>query len=58
MLTNFRQLCALCSFGALLIIAGFFLTSLPVFIQILFLLAGLTVCIMTMIGLFRFYKNI
>lgn len=54
---NFRRLCALCSLGALLIIAGFFLTSLPVIIQILFLIAGLVVCGYTMVGLFRFYRN-
>lgn len=57
MLTNFRVLSALTSLGALLIIAGFFLTMLPVSIQIIFLLAGVITCIITMYGLFKYYKD-
>ena len=58
MLENFRVLCALCSLGALLILAGFFLTMLHVIIQILFLVAGLVTLCVTMVGIVKYYiKN-
>ena len=55
MLENFRALSALCSLGALLIIGGFFLTSVPIPFQIFLLLAGLVVCCITMSGLIKLY---
>lgn len=55
MLENFRVLSALCSLGALLIISGFFLTNIPVLLQIVLLLAGLVVCCITMYGLIKLY---
>ena len=57
MLDNFRVLSALCSLGALLIIAGFFLTMVPILIQIILLLAGfITLCI-TMYGIVKSYSK-
>ena len=55
MLQNFRVLAALCSLAAMLILAGFFLTQLPLLIQIFLLIAGLIVSCITMFGLIKFY---
>ena len=57
MLNNFRVLSALCSLGALLIIAGFFLTMLPIGIQIVLLFAGFVTCCITMYGIVMFYSQ-
>ena len=57
MLENFRVLSALCSLGALLIIAGFFLTMLSVWIQVVLLFAGLVTCCITMYGIVKFYNK-
>lgn len=55
MLQNFRVLAILCSLAAMLILAGFFLTQLPLLIQIFLLVAGLIVSCITMFGLAKFY---
>jgi hypothetical protein len=55
MLQNFRVLSALCSLAAILILAGFFLTQLPLLIQIFLLIAGLIISCITMFGLLKFY---
>ncbi len=57
MLENFRVLSALCSLGALLIIAGFFLTMLHVWIQVVLLFAGFVTCCITMYGIVKFYNK-
>ena len=57
MLGNFRVLSALCSLGALLIIAGFFLTMLPVWTQVVLLFAGLVTLCITMYGIVKFYSK-
>ena len=57
MLQNFRLLATLCSIAALLILAGFFLTQLPLLIQISLLLAGLIISCITMFGLVKFYMT-
>ena len=55
MLQNFRVLATLCSIAAILILAGFFLTQLPLLIQIFLLIAGLIVSCITLFGLIKFY---
>ena len=55
MLQNFRVLSALCSLSAILILAGFFLTQLPILIQIILLVAGLITSGITMYGLIKYY---
>ena len=57
MLDNFRVLSALCSLGALLIIAGFFLTMISIWIQIALLLAGIVTCCITMFGIVKYYSK-
>ena len=57
MLDNFRVLSALCSLGALLIIAGFFLTMISIWIQIALLLSGIVTCCITMFGIVKYYSK-
>ncbi len=55
MVKEFRTLALLCSLSALLILIGFFLTSIPVPLQIIILLAGVGFGIYTLIGLIRLF---
>lgn len=53
MVTNFRTLALLCTFSSLLILLGFFVTSIPVPAQIIILVVGLAFGIYTLIGLIK-----
>lgn len=55
MMKDFRTLSALCAASAVFILLGFFLTETPVFLQILLLLIGLVIGIITLIGLVKLF---
>lgn len=55
MVTNFRTLALLCAFSALLILIGFYLTSIPVIAQIIILAVGLAFGIYTLICLIKLF---
>ncbi|WP_431028600.1 hypothetical protein [Lysinibacillus sp. LZ02] len=53
MIKDFRILSALCAASALFILLGFYLTKTPVMFQILLLVVGLIIGIITLIGLVK-----
>ncbi|MFF5996832.1 hypothetical protein AAGS61_19145 [Lysinibacillus sp. KU-BSD001] len=53
MIKDFRTLSALCAASALFILLGFYLTKTPVIFQILLLVIGLIIGIITLIGLVK-----
>ncbi|KGR87930.1 hypothetical protein [Lysinibacillus odysseyi] len=55
MMKDFRVLSALCAASALFISLGFFLTETPVLLQILLLVIGLVIGIITFIGLVKLF---
>ena len=55
MLRDFRTLSALCAASAVFILLGFFLTEIPIPLQILLLLAGLIIGVITLIGLVKLF---
>ncbi|MGM9950765.1 MAG: hypothetical protein ACI33P_11585 [Lysinibacillus sp.] len=55
MVRDFRTLSALCAASALFILLGFFLTEIPLVLQILLLLAGLVIGVITFIGLVKLF---
>ncbi|WP_413364258.1 hypothetical protein [Lysinibacillus sp. 3P01SB] len=55
MMKDFRTLSALCAASAVFILLGFFLTETPILLQILLLLIGLVIGIITLIGLVKLF---
>jgi hypothetical protein len=55
MLQNFRSLCLLCSFSAFLILAGFFLKTIPVILQVLLLLFGVITSCISLFGIIKYF---
>ena len=52
--SEFKKLSIIAFVGALFIIGGFYLTMLPVILQIIFLLIGVIATARTVIGLIKF----
>ncbi len=55
MMKDFRTLSALCAASAVFVLLGFFLTKTPILLQILLLLIGLVIGIITLIGLVKLF---
>ena len=53
MINDFRSLSALTALSALLILLGFYLTNLPLMVQIVLLLAGVAIGVYTLVGIIR-----
>lgn len=55
MIKDFRTLSALCAASAVFILLGFFLTKTPIIVQILLLVIGLVLGVITLIGLMKLF---
>ena len=53
MINDFRSLSALTALSALLILLGFYLTNLPLIVQIVLLFAGVAIGVYTLVGIIR-----
>ena len=50
-----RNIAFSCSISAFLILAGFYFTKIPLYIQILLLVVGLGLAIYNMVAIFKFF---
>ncbi len=55
MIKDFRTLSALCAASAVFILLGFFLTETPLLLQIILLVVGLIIGVITLIGLVKLF---
>ena len=53
MINDFRSLSALTALSALLILLGFYLTNLPLIVQIVLLFVGVAIGVYTLVGIIR-----
>ena len=56
MIKDFRTLSALCAASAVFILLGFFLTETPLLLQIILLVVGLIIGVITLIGLVKLFN--
>ena len=53
MVNDFRALSALTALSALLVLLGFYLTNLPLIVQIVLLFVGVAIGVYTLVGIIR-----